>query len=206
MELKFVKCEEKYWDFIRKLRNSAVAQKGFREQVNITQDQQVLYMNKYNSCYWVCLADGEPAGYIGVIKDDIRVAVCHWYQGQGVGKFMVDNLMEVAPNAQAVIKINNLASQNLFKACGFKTTYVIMEKNPVADPAEENSSEVVTEYGIVRKFDVRRSIAFCDVLGSTYEFHSACFNSGMQNRLPQKDDRVKISRKGRTVLRASLLD
>lgn len=126
--LEFVNNEQKYWDFIRELRSDDRVQAGFRDQVKITPEQQSAYMAKYNDNYWVCLCDGKPAGYIGEIERDIRIAVHPDYQKRGIGKFLVNNLMQARPESAAVVKIENEASLALFRSCGFKDRYIILEK------------------------------------------------------------------------------
>lgn len=128
MSLEFVTNESKYWDFIRVLRSNDDVQTGFLENVKITKEQQEAYMAKYNDNYWICLLDGEPAGYIGEIDDDIRVAVDPKFQKRGVGKFLVNNLMKIKPTSYARVKIDNLASLALFRSCGFKDKLIVLEK------------------------------------------------------------------------------
>ena len=72
--LTFVKNEEKYWEFIRNLRNLDGVRQGFIQQEHITEDQQKEYMSNYEECFYICLANDKPAGYVGVIDGDIRVA------------------------------------------------------------------------------------------------------------------------------------
>ena len=121
--MKLVKNEEKYWDFIRRVRNDPEIQVGFVEKVNITPDQQAKYMAKYNDCYYICLSEeNEPIGFVGEVDDDIRVAVIREYQKRGVGKFMINELMKLRPDSYAKMKHDNIASKKLFESCGF--TYV----------------------------------------------------------------------------------
>ncbi len=127
MEYKFVKNEKKYFDFIRKLRN-ANHNDGFTEQVNITEEQQSKYMEKYESNYFICLDGNDPVGFIGQINGDIRVATLPEYFGKGVGLFLVNNLMEVCPDSFAKVKVDNVASYNLFKKAGFEPIFIIMKK------------------------------------------------------------------------------
>ena len=118
-----VQNEPKYWEFIRMVRNDPEMQKGFVDIVQITPDQQAEYMTKYNDDYYICLStENEPIGYIGEIDGDIRVAVIVSHQRMGVGKFMVNELMELRPNSYAKMKFNNIASKKLFESCGFKYT------------------------------------------------------------------------------------
>ena len=86
-------------------------------------------MLRYGLFFYVCLVNNEPAGYVGVINSDIRVATHPDFQGKGVGKYMINQLMEMHPDAFAKVKIDNEASTRLFEACGFKKKYYILEKD-----------------------------------------------------------------------------
>lgn len=120
MVMQLVKNEFKYWDFIRRLRSDPKIQIGFVEKVNISPEQQAEYMAKYEDCYFICLSeDQKPIGFIGEVKNDIRVAVINEYQKMGVGKFMVNELMRLRPNSYAKMKFDNIASKKLFESCGF---------------------------------------------------------------------------------------
>jgi len=126
--LKLVKNEKKYWEYIRKLRNNDSVQHGFIDNVMITTEQQVKYMSRHSDDYFVCLCDGVPAGYVGEIDGDIRVATEPDWQRSGVGTFMIEGLMRMKPGSFAKVKVENIASISLFKKCGFKIKYVLMER------------------------------------------------------------------------------
>jgi len=128
MVKKFVKNDKKYWEFIRQLRNHPDVKKGFIEQGHIDHFDHTLYMQRLGSHFYVCLVDGQPAGYTGVIENDIRVATHPDFQGKGVGKFMIESLMEAHPLSFAKVKIDNEASLKLFESCGFKKKYYILER------------------------------------------------------------------------------
>jgi hypothetical protein len=70
--------------------------------------------------YRIALVDGKPAGYVGVIKEDIRVCTHPDFQGFGVGKFMINECVKIWPTAYAKVKHGNTASDKLFLACGFE--------------------------------------------------------------------------------------
>lgn len=124
----FVQNQEQYWEFIRQLRNDARVKSGFIQQDHIAKENHLKYMEKYGKNFYVCLIDGNPAGYVGVIDRDIRVATHPDYQGKGVGKFMINALMNLYPDSLAKVKIENTASLRLFEACGFRKKYYILEK------------------------------------------------------------------------------
>ncbi len=128
IDLKLVKNEKKYWEYIRKLRNNDLVQGGFIDNVMITPEQQAKYMSKHNDNYFVCLCDGVPVGYVGEIDGDIRVATEPDRQKVGIGTFMIEELMSIRPGSFAKVKVENNASISLFKKCGFKVKYVLMEK------------------------------------------------------------------------------
>tara|TARA_Y100001972_G_C7525058_1_gene264751 strand:+ start:56 stop:460 length:405 start_codon:yes stop_codon:yes gene_type:complete len=117
-----------YWEFIRELRTMQGVSQGFISQQDITPIEQATYMLKYNSNYWICLDSDTPAGFVGVIDDDIRVATHPDYQGKGVGTFMINEIMKIIPTAFAKVKLDNEASIKLFERCGFKKKYYILER------------------------------------------------------------------------------
>jgi hypothetical protein len=66
-KIKIVDCVKEYWEFVRELRNHPDLKKGFINQIYITREQQLEYMNTNAPHYKVALIDGEPAGYLGII-------------------------------------------------------------------------------------------------------------------------------------------
>jgi ribosomal protein S18 acetylase RimI-like enzyme len=129
MQMELVKCTKKYWEFVRVLRNDDRVQSGFIKSSNITKDMQSAYMMMYSKFYRIALIDGKPAGYVGVIDDDIRVCTHPNYQGQGVGKFMINECMKIWPTAFAKVKMENEASIRLFESCGFTKRFFILTKD-----------------------------------------------------------------------------
>jgi len=117
-----------YWDFILELRNDPTVKKGFIQQENINRQDHSMYMQAFGESFYICLDKGDPIGYIGVINRDIRVATRPDYQGKGVAKFMVTEIVKKHPTAFAKVKIENEASLRLFESCGFKKKYFILER------------------------------------------------------------------------------
>ncbi len=117
-----VECTKEYWEFVRQLRMDQRVIDGFLETKPITEEQQTKYMMDNAHHYRICLVDGQPAGYVGVIEDDIRVCTHPDFQGMGVGKFMITECMNIWPTAYAKVKLGNTASDKLFLSCGFEVS------------------------------------------------------------------------------------
>lgn len=137
--MELVMCTSDYWEFVRELRMDERVIDGFIETIPITQEQQIKYMLSNAQYYRIALVDGKPAGYVGVIKDDIRVCTHPDFQGMGVGKFMINECTKIWPTAYAKVKHGNEASSKLFLACGFKMngsddkfTYYIQKEKMVS--------------------------------------------------------------------------
>ena len=128
MKLELVDNEPKFYEFIRLLRLHTDNISGFINQNFISESEQKTYMNKFHQYFKICLLDGEPAGFIGVIEDDIRVATKPEFKKKGIAKFMVNEIMKIYPEALAKVKVDNLSSIKLFESCGFKTEFIIMKK------------------------------------------------------------------------------
>jgi ribosomal protein S18 acetylase RimI-like enzyme len=127
--MELVNCTKKYWNFVRTLRNDQRVTSGFIKSVHITEEMQIKYMECNSHCYWICLLDGEPVGYVGVIEGDIRVCTHPDYQGIGIGRFMIKEVMNKKPTAFAKVKTDNEASVKLFEACGFTKKFYILTKD-----------------------------------------------------------------------------
>ena len=128
MVVEIVDNDPKYYEFIRLLRNDPRVQSGFIQSSNITTEQQIEYMKKYGEYYIIALLDGEPVGYAGSIDRDIRVCVKPEAQGKGIAVHLITALMARFPDSYAKIKIDNEASKQMFTKCGFKTKFIIMER------------------------------------------------------------------------------
>jgi GNAT superfamily N-acetyltransferase len=122
MYMELVECREQYWEFVRGLRMDERVIDGFIETIPITEEQQVTYMSKNAQHYRIALVNRKPAGYVGVLNDDIRVCTHPDFQGLGVAKFMINECIKIWPTAYAKVKIGNIASDKLFISCGFEVS------------------------------------------------------------------------------------
>ncbi len=120
VNLELVLNAPEYYEVIRELRTDPKNLHGFVEQVSITPEQQKNYMDKFGNDYQICLRNGEPVGFVGVVDKDIRFAVNPNYHGQGIGKFMISKLVEQNRDVLAKVMIDNIASKKVFESCGFK--------------------------------------------------------------------------------------
>jgi len=119
MELKLVENNKDYYEVIRLLRTDPNNTSAFLEQVEITPEQQLKYMEKYEKNYWICLMNNLPVGFIGVIDTDIRFAVNHNYKNMGIGSFMINEIKNKGIEVTSKVLIDNLPSQKVFEKCGF---------------------------------------------------------------------------------------
>lgn len=126
--IKLVDCDRIYWDFVRRLRTDKRVSDAFINDREITPSAQEAYMSKHSQCYRICLLKGQPVGYVGVVDNDIRVCTHPDYQGQGIGLFMINEIIKLFPNATAKVKVGNLASLKLFEKAGFELHYFLLER------------------------------------------------------------------------------
>ena len=126
--MELIECIEKYWESIRLLRNDERVMIGFIKSEYITKEMQINYMKVNSGNYRVVLFHGKFAGYIGVIENDIRICTHPAFQGRGIGKMMINECIDIWPNAFAKIKIENEASIKLFESCGFMKKFYMLTK------------------------------------------------------------------------------
>ena len=125
MSFELIENAPMHFEFIRKLRNHPQLKIGFIQQDDISALDHANYMLKYSTQYFICLSSGIPVGFIGVVDDDIRLAVDPSFQNLGVARFMVEEAIKMYPTAQAKVKVSNSASMHLFQSLNFTKEFVI---------------------------------------------------------------------------------
>ena len=117
-----VACSREYWSFVGRLRANPKVKDGFCERAVFDEEKQIKYMKKNSKYFYICLIEGKPVGYIGLIsssRDEVTFCVNPEYQGRGIGSFMVKKLMQMSINIWAKVKHNNIGSIHIFEKLGF---------------------------------------------------------------------------------------
>jgi RimJ/RimL family protein N-acetyltransferase len=130
MNLKLVACDKQYWEFVRQLRTNPENQEGFFTYVDITPEQQEKFMSVNSHNYKICLVEGEPAGYVGLLKGhEITYCVSPNFKGKGVGTFMIQEYASRWAWVDALVKVDNIASQKVFEKLGWEKQIYYKYKN-----------------------------------------------------------------------------
>jgi ribosomal protein S18 acetylase RimI-like enzyme len=114
-------------EFVRKLRNNPLDASAFVNNNYITPENHAIYMAQHMDKYFVCYYNEILVGFIGVVENDIRLAVTPDFRNQGVAKYMVSEIMFRFPDAHAKVKVTNGASIALFESLGFERVFYIYE-------------------------------------------------------------------------------
>ena len=119
--MELVECTQEFWEFVRLLRTHKENKNWFLTQTDISPEQQIEYMGKNSSRYKICLLDGKPVGYIGIIKEnEITYCVDPKHKGKGIGTFMVSELVKHHNTLIAFVIPENIGSSRVFEKLGFK--------------------------------------------------------------------------------------
>jgi len=92
-----------HYEPIRKMRLHAANQQGFLDQRPFSQADQERYMAANAGKYIVCLLEGKPVGYAGVIESDIPTCTDPDFRKRGIGAAMLREIVRRFPNARAKI-------------------------------------------------------------------------------------------------------
>ncbi len=107
-----------HYEPIRRMRLHPSNRAGFLDQGSFSEADQQLYMEAHAASYIVCLSEGEPVGYAGVVENDIRICTNPEFKKRGIGAKMLREIVRRFPDAKAKILRDNVGSQALFERCG----------------------------------------------------------------------------------------
>lgn len=127
-ELKLVPISVEFFEFVRRLRTDPRDANSYVDSAEITMQDQIDYMNRHLKNYFICLDRKVPVGFIGVVQNDIRLAVDHEFRNKGIATFMVNEISKLYPEAHAKIKTSNVASIALFESAGYEREFYIYRK------------------------------------------------------------------------------
>ncbi len=130
VNLQLVPCTEEYWEFVRLLRIDPINQEGFFTKANITPEQQKEFMIHNWSKYKICLANNEPAGYVGLLYGhEITYCVHPDFHGRGIGSYMIEEFSKPFSSVDAFVKVDNIASQKVFEKLGWEKQIYYKKSN-----------------------------------------------------------------------------
>lgn len=125
MVIKQVLTDEALGEFIRKLRTHKELKKSFISSLDITSEQQKQYMLKNGHNFYVCLNnDNIPMGFVGVVDNDLKIAVDPEFRDIGVGTFMLKYIL-TCYNPNIKVRKHNLDGQKFFYK--HKLKYVVVD-------------------------------------------------------------------------------
>lgn len=124
MKIETVSDNNIYREFIRQLRNNPKLKKSFITQENITKEQQEKYMNRYGNDFYVCIDDDIIYGFIGVVDNDLKIAVIPECQRSGIGEFMILEVFPRYKNCKIKVRKNNKKGINFFNKLELEYTLV----------------------------------------------------------------------------------
>lgn len=107
-----------WYEFIRNLRNEE--KQAFLQQTEIDETTHLKFMDRHKDNFFVATVDGKPAGYVGVVDDDIRLAVSSEFRRKGIGIFLLKEIIKKYPEARARVKVKNEPIFKLCLKCGLK--------------------------------------------------------------------------------------
>ena len=88
-----------------------------------------------SACNVVALKEGQVIGYARAITDGLSngyismLVVNPAYRNQGVGRDLVQAVINSAPNATWVLRAGREGTANFFEKLGFQTSSIAMERN-----------------------------------------------------------------------------
>lgn len=119
--MNLVECTKEYWEFVKNLRTDVENTNWFYTQPDITVEEQNKYMSQNSHKYKICLLEGNPVGYIGIIgENEITYCVKPNHKNLGIGTFMVKEFMNLYDELTAFVIPQNISSCKIFEKLGFE--------------------------------------------------------------------------------------
>tara|TARA_R110002012_G_scaffold21773_2_gene75603 strand:- start:1132 stop:1509 length:378 start_codon:yes stop_codon:yes gene_type:complete len=125
--MNLIKCNKKYWEFVRLIRTHSKNIEGFFKNNEISKEEQIEYMKLNSKYFYICLIDNIPVGWIKVYNNEISYCVHPDFKGKGIGTYMVNEVYSKYDILEAYVKTDNIASQKVFEKVGF-TKYINYKK------------------------------------------------------------------------------
>lgn len=101
----------------------------------ITSLEQFDALVNASSCNFIALHEGQVIGYIRAITDGLSngyismLVVAPAHRNRGMGRDLVQAVINSAPNATWVLRAGREGSANFFEKLGFEVSTLVMERN-----------------------------------------------------------------------------
>ena len=137
MEIKLRKVMRSDWDFILELRNNDF-QYFYEQNSPIPKEVHYKYMeshaNNLNFHQWIISLDGNDAGYVRILNEDVGIMIKKKFQGRGIASKALNITEKEAVNLGikklvALIHPDNVSSEKIFKKNGYDLKLYRLEKN-----------------------------------------------------------------------------
>ncbi len=102
MDIRLRKVEKRDWDFILELRNSFY-NFFYKQDKPLKRDEHFEYMEKQKSNpnfhHWVIQYEGEDAGYVRILENDVGIMIKKEFQGKGIASVSLRSVEKGATQA-----------------------------------------------------------------------------------------------------------
>ena len=125
------------WDFILELRNNDF-QYFYEQNAPISKNSHYKYMenhvNDSNFHQWIISLDGNDAGYVRILNEDVGIMIKKELQGKGIASKALELLEREAVSLGirklvALVHPENLNSERIFKKNGYNLKLYRLEKD-----------------------------------------------------------------------------
>lgn len=127
---------KKDWDFILDLRNE-FHQNFYKQKKSLTKEEHYSYLEKQetnqNFHHWIIKFQGEDAGYVRVLDEDVGIMIKKNYHSKGIATHALKLVESEAKRLGikkliALIRIENNSSKTIFTKNDFKLVMEWYEK------------------------------------------------------------------------------